>query len=354
MMRIKLSACLLLSVHALLAQTPIEIDNSHMPGKDDTLRYTDISLSSIPDYLTTGENHYWDFTPVVSTNSGVRAFSSAAETPYPFFFFGSNEYGELIAGNISVGPLQITDVYSFYKKQNTPVSAFTADGMGVTFSGLPMPAYYSDRDELYLMPLKYGDRDSTTFKFATLATTLLPLFYSKHGYRITEVDGWGSISTPYGSEFCLRVVTTQYSEDTLKANVVFPISMGFQNYVRSYQWLTHTSRIPYFEVTGNLVMGNFTPTIARYRGYSTGNKTGLSEHSNAKLSVYPNPVNSTLRFSGLPAQVLQVRIISASGAVVWNAETEDESIDVSDLPAGLYVLEVRARDRQLRSRFTKE
>src|SRR5205823_3688264 len=83
----------------------------------------------------------------------------------------------------------ITKYWSFYKKQTTPLNAFVADGAGMTVNGIPVPSYYTDKDELYIFPLSYPKYDSSTFKFSTPTTSLLPLVYTKAGKRITKVDG---------------------------------------------------------------------------------------------------------------------------------------------------------------------
>src|SRR5688500_14174823 len=115
----------------------------------------------------------------------------------------------------------------------------------MTFNNFRFPSYYSGRDELYNFPMTSPTYDNTTFRFSSTTTTIITVSYSKTGYRVTKVDGWGIISTPNGTASCLRLITTQYSQDTIKTGF-FPV--GIPNVQRSYQWLTTTSKIPYFEV----------------------------------------------------------------------------------------------------------
>ena len=138
----------------IIAQSPISISNSNMPGANDTLRYTNVSLNSVGNYTQTGTNFTWNFGNVTSGSEGLREFKNASSTPYFLFFLSSGEYGEKIADTLisGTGTLSITKVYNFYKKQTSPVNAFVADGMGMTISGLPVPSYYSNKDELYHFP----------------------------------------------------------------------------------------------------------------------------------------------------------------------------------------------------------
>src|SRR5687767_15004342 len=118
---------------ALEAQTPIILNNSHMPGNNDTLRYTNVLVTTVGNYTQTGTNHTWNFSNVTSLNEGVRSFKNALQTPYAFFFLSLNEYGEKIADTIGMGPFAITKYYNYYKKQLSP-QAFLADGVGMTFN----------------------------------------------------------------------------------------------------------------------------------------------------------------------------------------------------------------------------
>ncbi len=341
--------------HTLFSQSAISLGNSNMPGGGDTLRFTSVQANSIGNYTQTGTNFNWDFSTVVSTTEGRRDFKLAQQTPYALFFLlAQNEYGEKINDTLvgGTGSITITNYYNFYKKQSTPNNAFVADAVGITISGIPVPTYYSDKDELYFFPMTYPKRDSSTFKFSTPTVTLIPVKYSKQGYRITEVDGWGTVKTPYGTEPCLRLITTQYSQDTTVITIptnsfipipIPPIKLGFQNYQRSYQWMTATSKIPYFEVTGNLVGSNFTITNARYRGFDKSAPptvtTSVSEIKNElPLVVYPNPVKDKLILDAYHDKNFKASIFDVNGKLIKQENNQQSQIDVSGLEKGIYIL----------------
>src|SRR6218665_1273017 len=136
----------------LPAQTPITLGNTNMPSNGDTLRYTNVMLNSLGNYTQTGTNYSWNFSTVVLAREGLRSFRSAFLTPYALFFLSLNEYGEKVQDSISLGPLLVTNYYDFYKKSTSP-NAFIADGAGATINGVPLPSYYSDKDELYNFPM---------------------------------------------------------------------------------------------------------------------------------------------------------------------------------------------------------
>lgn len=342
-----LTLCIILIHFSLSSQ--ITITQAQMPNSGDTIRYSNAKLSSVGDYTTTGANHLWLFDSLIATSQGIREFKNGLATPY-FILFGLTAYGEKTQDTVlnvtipTVGPISITDIYSFYKKTST---YFAAEGLGVKINGIPVPSNYNPQDKIYQFPLNYLNRDSTNFKFSTPSTTLIPFVYTKEGYRITEADGWGSITTPYGTAACLRVVTTQYSKDTIGATIAgFPFKLGFPNYVRSYQWLTLGERIPFFEVSGTLNGSNFNPNQARYRDVIT-NFVGLKEEGSIlAISVFPNPsTNQLMIITPKNEQSIKAEIIDLQGKVVIFSNLTSNSnianqhqLDVSTLAKGLYIL----------------
>lgn len=340
---------LVIGFNANYAQ-PITLNNSHMPGANDTLRYTNAQLNSLGNYTQTGTNFNWNFSNLIPVSQGRRDYKLAALTPYAFFFIGFNEYGEKIADTINLGLIQMTKVYNFYKKQTSPSQAYIVDGLGVTFSNVPVPSYYSDKDELYIFPFSYPKYDSTTFRFSTPSTTLLPFVYTKTGYRVTKCDGWGTITTPYGTASCLRVVTTQYSTDSIK-NQFFPLA--FPNVQRSYQWLTTTSKIPFLEISGNLIGNQFTPTLARYRD----NYLNLTSMENQiefepEVLVFPVPSSDFLYLKNIPSKTVRLEITGVDGRTIFIKSNDfSGSLDIRNFENGLYLLKGKDEHQNLTFRL---
>lgn len=326
-----------------------------MPVSGDTARVSVPTLASLThpsntNYTVTGTNFLWVFDSLNTNVQKVRKFEPSANSPY-FFYFFFPKYGEKVQDSIPNLPaiplgtitLTIKDIWNFYRKNST--TSFNSEGTGMTISGLPVGATYTDEDELYKFPLNYGDRDSTTFKLSTPSTTLIPFVYKKGGYRITEADGWGAVRTPMGTEMCLRVVTTQYSTDTIIISTLpQPFNkIPFPNFVRSYQWLTLAHKIPYVEVNGNLVGGNFVPTEVRYRDVPRS-FVGVKEQEAVQhaLAIFPNPAVNELNIVVPKGKALNLEIYAPSGQLVIqktisNAETVNQhAIDLSKLAEGLY------------------
>lgn len=344
----------LFSFFSLFSQSPISLSNSNMPSSGDTLRYSNARLSSVGSYTQTGTNFSWNFSTLDPSSQGVRQFKAGLQTPYAFYFYNFNEYGEKIADTVGVGAFSFTDYYNFYKKQTSP-SAFVADGVGITYQSVPVASYYSDKDELYNFPLTYPKYDSTTFRFSTPSNTQIPVRYSKTGYRVTVVDGWGTVTTPFGTANCLRLVTTQYSKDTVRFNN-FPF--GFTNNQRSYQWVTTTTKIPFLEISGAYNNGSFTMAQARYRD-SARTIVGIHEYDNNEfVSVYPNPVRDQL-FLSLPLKERTIaEVFNINGSLLASYAIEPnnglQSIKTSELKTGVYTIKISNSNYVRFLKFVKE
>lgn len=328
---------------SLIMNAQITITNVNMPVIGDTVRYSIAALNSVGDYTSTGANYVWHFDTLRIIGQGRRDFTN--NTPY-LMFFGPSKYGEkirdtIISQNIpGYGQVTITDFYQFYK--NTP-SVFEVEGAGVKINNIPVPSFYSDKDELYFLPLSYGQRDSSTFKFSTPTTTAVPFVYKKNGYRITEADGWGTITTPYGTFNCLRVITTQYSKDTIIFNSTFgSIPYGFNNYQRSYQWLSNTEKIPILEVSGNIgPTGNFVPSFVRFRDNYRVVSVEEYQQKNKYINVFPNPSDGNIKVENIFNSNIQISVYSINGQNVFNTTEyagfgDYVDVDLSHLPNGHY------------------
>lgn len=345
----------LISAVCALAQTPITLTSANFPGSGDTLRYSTATIASVVNYTQTGTNYNWNYSSLIYSGQGRRDFVPSLQTPYAFYFLSLTEFGEKKA-DIGIGPILITDNYDFYKKQTNPINAYIADGSGMTYSSLPIPNYYSNKDELYVLPLTYPKYDSTTFRFSTFSSsTLIPISYSKTGYRVTKVDGWGAITTPYGTQNCLRVVTTQYSKDTIKTSI---IPIGFPNNQRSYQWLTTTGRIPFLEVSGSLTGNNFTPTSVKYLN-TYQNPAGLHENLDVSaMDFYPNPGKDKLWLNFTRKGEFFVEVLDLTGKLIKketiNSDNMGQSIDISDLGSSVYIMKVTEKNKTFFYKFIKE
>ena len=242
-----------------LAQPTIE--SIHMPVSGDTIRYTQATLSNNYDFSTTGANSTWDFSSnLEDIRQDLYEYKDIKNVSWTYAaLLGFNLYGLKMFDTIGIAPLEFHDVYDFFENEPTQ---FTAVARAFTYQGIPVAAKYTDPDVVYQFPLEFGDVDSDEFRVALT----IPSFaaFTQYGTRTNEVDGWGTVITPYGSDSCVRVKTTYTQTDSLLLdNLPFPINLTSTTV--SYKWLSVSERIPVLEVSGSLINENFAPTTIRYR-----------------------------------------------------------------------------------------
>lgn len=243
------------------SHTQIRITGDDMPSVNDTLRLSETFLDSTSAaiYQERGENIEWNFEHLRPLRQTVQKYERAISTPYGFFFIGFNRFGVKQLDSLGVGQFQFREVYQYFKSDSRE---FRVEGIGLKFQGVPLPAYYGDEDEIYQFPLEYNDRDSSTFSFSINLPALGS--YESVGYRINQVDAWGSIKTPFGEFDCIRVVSDVVSTDSIGA---VGVKIGIPNVRRSYRWLAKDVEVPILEIEGNFVAERFIPTRVRYRDF---------------------------------------------------------------------------------------
>lgn len=244
----------------------ISIGSTNMPVAGDTLRFSSAILDSavLFNYQNSGPNLTWIFDSLRPISQTVQTFEDPSQTVYNA---NSNSIGLLFADTLSLGGFSIYDAYNFL----TPTSTdFSIDYRGATApTGLSFPfpttvkleGSYSDKDEVFQFPLDFLDRDSSTFNFV-YTNPLLGVYYGSSGYRINNVDAWGSVTTPYGTFNSIRVITDMVSFDTVSFSGQ---NFGINSHTREYQWISNQERIPVMKVAGQVFAGVFVPTTVEYR-----------------------------------------------------------------------------------------
>jgi hypothetical protein len=262
---------IMLVLMAIKLSAQITITASNMPSIGDTIRYTTAS-TGLFNFVKTGANYNWDYSTLGITSQTLDKYQALTSTPYSTLAFTGMPIGAIgvkIADSIGQGQAAFKNIYNFYEKRTSAPSKWNAVGTGFTLSALSLPAggVYSDKDEIYSFPLNYNDKDSTTFAVKTLLGNFLFSlgYYKQKGYRINTVEGWGTITTPYGNNInCLKIKSYINEIDSL----VIPtasLKVGFPNNRVEYKWLSTAEKIPVLEVIGTEIAGVFTPTTIKYR-----------------------------------------------------------------------------------------
>lgn len=217
------------------ANGQITILNADMPRANDTARVTTAS-GTIP-LNQTGADFTWNFANLNMVSQDVIKYQSPLQTPYALYFAQSS-FG-LLEADANIASFALQNPYGFYRSTAT---AYVYNGRGASIQGLPLGINYNPRDTIYRFPLNFGDKDSSNF-FGQTSVLIGDLKIS--GKRVNEVDGWGKITTPFGTFDCIRVKSVITETDTVVFN---GFSIPVPNNRTEYKWLAKGLRYPVLQV----------------------------------------------------------------------------------------------------------
>jgi hypothetical protein len=341
---------LLVVIFRFSAFAQVVIGPNAMPAAGDNLDYVQLMPNALNSLFNkTGKNQSWNFNQQ-SRDTVIVEYKRSNQTPYSFYFV--NTVGLKIADTLGFGQFALRNVYQFFSKNLTE---YRADGLGFTFSLVPLPlaGNYSDKDEIYFFPLRYGNRDSSTFK----VTISIPTFgsYQQQGYRITQVLGEGTCYLKQDTLPCILVRSDLNSSDSIKSSFA---SFGFPNTRTEYKWLSPDTRGSIAEITGANILGNFTPATAQYRNtkakgvdsVGTSNQYLQDDLGSFLIKVFPNPTSQSISIEG---NYETLTFIDSKGSSVAQHQNK-QHIELADMKPGLYVMRFTLGDKLLSSKLVVE
>lgn len=330
------------SITTLNAQ--ISINSDDMPSEND-IYLTSNSFILLFDEENTGEDYEWDYSNLVSFSQDSTSFIDLSDTPFLYQFIFNNPFdpsnqateGQAINGLDLIPTIDIEDAYLFTKNSTSKIEEI---GYGVTFSGIPLPIQYDNKKTLYEFPLNYGDTLVDDYAFSVSIPNLA--YLGESGTRSYEVDGWGNLTTPFGTFEVLRTRIEHNYEDSIHID---SISMGI-SIPRSlviYEWLGEESGLPLLKITTEF--GLVTSVVYQDSLQITTDIIENEEELSA-FSIYPQPANDylTVELEKRPAKGFEVFIYDLSGKEVFTESFDAQkkvSITTETLRPGIYMLEIQ-------------
>lgn len=337
------------SVVSGIAFGQITLHSTDFPNAGDSVLTSLANDIGTADQTLTGANYNWDFSFLTPSLQRYEKFDSpfTFTTPFNILFsvlnttYGRDNY---TITSIPVPGITFDAAYDFYKKSS---GSLRQNGAGYTISGIPLPFLYNNADTVYRFPIDYLNTDSCNYKFALPTIGVLPFYYGQTGHRVNVVDGWGTITTPYGTFSALRLKSTISAIDTVYIDT---LGFGF-NIPRplaiEYKWLAAGMKVPVLQINTSVFGATETITQVTYIDSvrSSVPQVGIAENTNnTNLIVYPNPAQNDLhvQYSLAVASLVKVSLTNVLGQMVVSmavnsaAGKTDLTVDTRGLQAGIY------------------
>lgn len=339
----------------------ITLTDAHFPiANEDFILSTTTDLTI--DYASTGANYNWDFSGLVNQNqktistlpmSQAGAFSqfifgTLAPAPYKADYFASTTDIPL-AQLTSVLPVTLEDISLFTNNTSTGI---TSIGYELKINGQGVAVKSDTIETRYALPLTYLD-DYESRGYTSL--DMNPIYDAKwrqHRHRISQVDGWGTITTPFGTFNALRIHHTIEETDSIYVTI-----SGFSMWLpltipqaHEYEWRSTSDKEAIMRIRTNVVLGNETVSGIEYRDQYLG----LNENQSIEVSVGPNPTTDVLHVSA-EETILEFMVIDSRGQIVDRNKASNQLLDIqtSTLVAGTYNVVILTKSGISSAKFIK-
>lgn len=189
---------------------------------------------------------------------------------------------------------------------------------------------YSDPMTMLQYPLTMGSIGDDTHE-ASFVSGGFP--FTRIGTSSWEVDGYGTVITPNGTfSNVIRVHQTQVYTDIY--------DFGTIDYnVDIYSWIKAGVHWPIASLT-SLVTSQGS---SEYGTYYSG-PADLGEQEELSFALFPNPAEDELHILTATSSVHQVIISDLSGKVVTRQSPTQNTINLRDMQAGIYLVQIEMED----------
>ncbi len=355
--------CILLILSAK-TKAQISLAVGDFANAGDTVRLSQMTNSNL-DFVSTGTNYTWDFSSLTASTQSLKEYTPIGFGSFLILatygpFAGSyaatyfNLTTELPIDQLSAFlPIQISDLSQYTKRAN---SGITSIGYSINVQGQGVPFKSDTIETRYSLPLTFGDvHDSRGYTFVDL-NPAADIKYIQHRQRHTEVDGWGTVTTPLGTFPALRVRHDIYEIDS-----IYQTFFGTGSWIGTpaidrteYEWWTNGKKEYLLKVVASNFNGNQNISSIEFQQQYLGLDAGLTELTN-ELVLYPNPTEDLCFFESNLA-VNDVIFYNQMGEKVATSSfngVQNAWMDMHDLSPGVYTCQLHTNKGVIVRKLTK-
>ena len=230
------------------------------------------------DFVQTGTNFNWDYNTLTPNTQETMLWQNPNNAGYKTVWCFLNGYifncntqfnnnftlATKLTNGIQIQGYGLTNLIDHLKKSSTLLENKML-GATITFGGttVPFAATYQTSDIIYQFPINYNDNYTNNSALSVNLTSLgVPIQYASTGQRTNLVEGWGSLTTPFGTFANVLKMKTSFIN-----NITVTINGTPQQTTQttvSYKWFSPTLGIPVLEVDGNIIATQYIATSIKY------------------------------------------------------------------------------------------
>lgn len=330
--------CCFLWAQTLLAQ--IVIEKSDIAQANDTIRISTPSNINNFNFQDADSNFLWDFSTLQRSNQRIKEFFNILQTNivYSLFFadlpFNPNRANVADVAELSLPAIiSSSDAFNFYNLSN---SSYQQVGIGLTLAQIPTPVIFSDKDDIYQLPLHFQDADTGTAAYQLSIPGIAD--YAYRHTRINIVDGWGIIITPLDTFETLRIKTILTIRDSIFVSAL-NFGFGFNRPTETqYKWLAKGKKIPVLQVNTQRVLNNEVVSSSFYQDFEPIITGIFNPTATTDIIVYPNPSKGTFFIKNNENIIWRDAFITDLKGAIFNVQIEqNQAADAKIiLPAKFY------------------
>lgn len=351
-------------------ESQITLTTADFATGGDTVRMSQATDNGY-DYAATGLAYNWDFSSLLPNAQVLKDFRGMSNAPtfaqFIFGLFAAQNYQASyfiestdlpLAQITSFLPITIENIFQYNRKTADSLTA-VGYSMKVSLSGNSndLPIKSDTIETRYDFPLNIGNTHSSRGYTSVDFNPIYDAKWNQHRTRTTTVDGYGSITTPFGTFDVLRIKHDIDEVDSLYAVLPFlggtwiPLDVPASH---EYEWWANNQKEPVLRFKTTEIIGNEVVTSIEYRDIYRGLDAGIDELK-ADFSLFPNPVVNELTIIS-PSEIMKIKVINVNGEIVQQLLLDhiySTTINVAQLPAGTYKIQVESDNKMAVKSFVK-
>ena len=331
----------------------IQVTQSDFADGDDTVRMS-IATDPAIDYASTGTNYTWDFSGLVADEQVLKSFytidQGSALMGFIFGIFAPTVYQgtnftetdaiplDQLGGFL---PISISNMNIVSKIDASEVNSL---GYSMVVEGTEIPFKSDTIETRYELPIDYGNVYTSNGYTNLDLNPIQDAAWIQYRDRSSNVDGWGSITTPYGTFDALRIRHDITEVDSLYIGtfgtwIELPIPPSV-----IYEWWANGELEPILRITTSDILGAMTVTKIEYKDIYLGLDAGIEEQT-LTIGVYPNPTQDVITLEGVNKGA-SFAIVDANGKTIDSGviSTSTHILDIHDFPTGRYNVIIRSEN----------